>query len=93
MCFLSLSTTFVWNTSHSKKNSTRYPNVHVSSVKYQLFLSDFNQTLVFRLFSKNNQITNFTKICPVGVELFHAGKLTNMMKLTVTFQNFENMPN
>ena len=33
------------------------------------------------------------KICPVAAGLFHAGKLTNMMKLTVTFQNFVNIPN
>jgi hypothetical protein len=47
-----------------------YVGLHV---KYPLFLSDFNNpwNLVDR-FSKNIQISNFTKICPVGVTLFHA---------------------
>jgi hypothetical protein len=30
------------------------------------------------------------KICPVGVELFHADGRTNMTKPTVVFQNFAN---
>jgi len=32
------------------------------------------------------------KIRPEGDELFHVDRWTDMMKLTVTFHNFENMP-
>ena len=42
-------------------------------VKYPLFLSDFNEaSRVSRDFRKNIQISNFTKIRPVGADLFHA---------------------
>jgi len=35
-------------------------------------LSDFNEFLIFSTdFSKNNQISNFMKQCPVGAESFH----------------------
>jgi len=32
------------------------------------------------------------KFCPVGVELFHAVRQKEMMKLTVDFCNSENAP-
>jgi len=38
--------------------------------------------------SKNAQISNFTKIRPIGAELFHANGQT---KLIVAFHNFANM--
>jgi hypothetical protein len=43
-------------------------------VKHQLFLSDFNETLIFlnSFFLENPQISNFMKIRPVGAELLHA---------------------
>jgi hypothetical protein len=45
---------------------------------------------------KNNQISNFVKIRPVGQELFHAdGEMdgqTDMTKLIVAFHNFTNAP-
>jgi hypothetical protein len=42
-------------------------------VKYPLFLSDFNETLIFWTDIRNNaQISNFMKFRPVGAELFHA---------------------
>jgi hypothetical protein len=47
------------------------------------------------MFSKNTQISNFMKICPVGAELFHVelqtDKETDMMKPVVAFHNFANM--
>jgi hypothetical protein len=43
-------------------------------------------------FSKNPQISNFTKIRPVGAELFHANGRTDMTKLTVANRNFANAP-
>jgi len=47
-------------------------------VKYATFLSDFDEasSLLYR-FSKNPEITKFMQIHPVGVELFHAGGLTD----------------
>jgi len=47
-------------------------NVYWCSVKYQLFLSDFNETNLLAIFSKSTQISDFMKIRPVGAELFHA---------------------
>jgi hypothetical protein len=32
------------------------------------------------------------KFCPVGAELFHAGRQIDMMKLLVAFNNFVNAP-
>jgi len=36
---------------------------------------------------------NFMKIRPLGAEMYHADGRTDMMKLTVAFHNFANMPN
>ena len=41
---------------------------------------------------KKPQIENFTKIRPVGADLFHAEEETDMTKLTVAFRNFTNGP-
>jgi hypothetical protein len=64
-----------------------YTGLHI---KYPLFLSDFHETGIFvdSFFSKNNEIPNFVKIRPVGAELFHADRQTDMTKLTVAFRNF-----
>jgi hypothetical protein len=43
VCVLILSTTFVWDVSHFKKNWARYDH---KRVKYQLFLSHFNDTWI-----------------------------------------------
>jgi len=63
-------------------------------VKYPLFLSYFNGTWIFSayfFFSKNTQISNFTKIRPVAAALFHADwrtdRRTDMTKLIVAFRN------
>ena len=56
MCVLIFSTTFVWNISHSKKNSARFDKkTHIGPhVKYPLILSDFNETWIFPTdFGKN----------------------------------------
>jgi hypothetical protein len=48
MRVLIFSRTFVWNISHSKKNSARLSWICIGLyVKYRLFLSDFNETSVF----------------------------------------------
>jgi len=44
------------------------------------------------IISKNVPTPNFTKIRPVGAELFHADRQTDMAKLTVAFRNFANAP-
>jgi len=54
-----------------------------------LFLSYLN---FFYRFLKHTQISNFVKIRPVGVKLFHVDRQTNMTKLMVTFRYFANMP-
>ena len=62
-------------------------------VKYLLSLSDFNETCIsFDSLSIKIRISNFTKIYPVGAELFHVDRWTDMAKLTVAFCNFWNTP-
>jgi hypothetical protein len=64
-------------------------------MKYPLFLSDFNLTWIFqtaRQISKNTQIQNLMKICPVDAELFHADGQTDMKKLTFALCNITNAP-
>ena len=63
--------------------------------KYPLFLSDFTESWIFITFfsSKSVQIRNFMEISPVGAELFHADRRTDMKKLLVAFRNFANAPN
>jgi hypothetical protein len=47
-------------------------------VKYPLFLSYLNETLIFlKDFLINTQISNFMKIRPVGAELFRADRQTD----------------
>jgi len=40
-------------------------------LQYPLLMSDFNQTCCLDRFSKNPQISNFMKLCPVGAKLLH----------------------
>jgi hypothetical protein len=41
--------------------------------------------------SKNNQVSNFMKICAVGI-MYHASKRKDMTNLTAVFHNFANAP-
>jgi len=43
-----------------------------------------------QIFDKNT--SNFMKIRPVGAELFHADRRTDMTKLIIAFRNFANAP-
>jgi len=64
--------------------------LHVNNL---LFFFNFKESLIFStVFSKNTQISNFKKIGPVGIELFHANRWTDMTMLIVTFHNFANAP-
>jgi hypothetical protein len=62
--------------------------------------STYKVLVIFVRYSRqdfeNNHISNFTKICLVGAELFQAdGRMdgeTDMMKLIVAFRSFANMP-
>jgi hypothetical protein len=57
--------------------------------KYPLFLSDFNEIWIFSTdFRKNTQLSNFMKLHPLGVELFHADGQRDMTKLSLF--NFAN---
>jgi len=62
-------------------------------VKYSLFVSEFNETQIFSTdFRKKYQILNFMKIRPVGAELFHVNRRTDMTKLKVALSHFSNAP-
>jgi hypothetical protein len=53
-------------------------NVHRSSRKVPVILVRFQSILNFLdRFSKNAQISNFIKICPLGGELLHANRQTD----------------
>ena len=66
------------------------PGLHV---QYSLFLSYFNETSIFSTnFEKNAQVPNLMKIRPVGAELFHAVRRTDMTKLIAALRNFVNAP-
>jgi hypothetical protein len=62
-------------------------------VKYPLFFVSFYSNLNFiDIISKNTKISNFIKIHPLGVELFHVDGQTDMTKVIVAFRNFANAP-
>ena len=54
----------------------------------------FNETWIFWtvFFSKNTQISNFTKTRPVRAKFFHTDGRTDMTKLKVGFRNFASAP-
>ena len=62
-CVLIFSTIFAWNISYSKELSDIWSKMYIGlHVKCPLFLSDLR---------KNSQISNFTKIRPVGAKFLH----------------------
>jgi len=52
-------------------------------VRYPVIIVRLN----FDRFSKYTHISVFVKMCPVGAELFHVDRQTNMMKVIVTLGN------
>jgi hypothetical protein len=67
-------------------------HVHRSSCKVPVILVGHQWNLSFlNTFSKNTQISNLMKNCPVGAE-FHAGRRTDVTELIVAFRKFANAP-
>jgi len=64
-------------------------------VKLMLFLLGLMKLELWQILEKYSNI-KFHEIHPVGAELFHVDRLTNvqtdMLNLTVTFHNFANVP-
>ena len=64
---------FVWKFSHSKKNWARYDKNCIIGlhVKYRILFSKCFRNWIFcaKFKKKNSQISNFTKIHPVGAKL------------------------
>jgi hypothetical protein len=69
-------------------------NVCWSSRKVPVILARHLRKREFsrQFFEIKTQISNLMKIRPVGKELFHADRRTDMTKLTVAFRNFANAP-
>jgi hypothetical protein len=68
-------------------------NAYWCSCKVPVIRFRFYWSLNFlHTFSKSTQISNFMKIRPVGVELFHADRRTDMTKVIVAFHSFANAP-
>ena len=89
MCVLIFSKTLVSNIYHFKKKWMTYNHkcilVFTWSIHYScqiLMKLEFSQHT-----SKNTHISNFIKKCPVGAELFHADRQTDMTKLIITLHN------
>ena len=61
-------------------------------VNYPLFLSEFNETLIFNKFPKSTPQQNFMKILAVGAELFQVDGRTDTTQLIVTFVNIAKAP-
>ena len=101
-------TNFVWNIFNLVRNELNITrNVHRSPCKGPVVLVTFERKLNFlHRFSKNLQISNFMKICPVGGQLFHADRRRDrhgllgtqahrkegMKKLIVIFRKYTKVP-
>jgi hypothetical protein len=67
-------------------------NVKMFSSKAPVFCRILLKLEFSRRIFEKSQISNFIKIRPVGAELLHADKRTDMTKLTVAFRSFPNAP-
>ena len=95
MCVLIYSTTFVETfLILRRKERDTIKNVHRSSCKVRVILVRFKWNLNFlNRFWKNNPVSNFMKICPVGAKLFMwTYRRTDMTQLIVAFRNIAETP-
>jgi hypothetical protein len=88
VCALISSTNFVWNMFPSKKNWARYDQKCILVFTYS---TRYSCQILMKLEFFQKCISNFEKISPVGAEIFHADRRTDM-KLIVVFRNFANAP-
>jgi hypothetical protein len=65
-----------------------YEGLHV---KYPVFMSDFNEILIFSTELQKYWNINFHEIPSSGSQIVACGR-TDMKKLTVFFRNFANAP-
>jgi len=77
MCVLIVSTTVILTTSHSTKNWVRYDKKIYTGVDVKFCCQILKKLeFILKIFEKNTQTSNFMKIRPLGVELFHADRRT-----------------
>jgi hypothetical protein len=68
-------------------------NIYLFSCKAPVILVRFQQNMIFLdIFSKSTQISILEKIHPVGADLLHEDRRTDMTKLTVVLRNFAKVP-
>jgi hypothetical protein len=61
-----------------------FSHIVMYSIKITVILVRFKRNRL----PKNNHISNFMKILPVGAELFRANRRTDMMKVIISFIRF-----
>ena len=93
MCGLIFSATFLWNISHSKKNSTRYYKCTHFSIYSTLYFCQILVKLDFsrQTFEKHSNFRFHENPCS-GSRAFPYGR-RDWTKLMVAFRTFANAPN
>jgi hypothetical protein len=91
MCILIFSIIFVWNISHSENLLQTYTGLHV---KYQLFLSYFDETWIFPTdlqtvirYEISRQSIQWVLICSMRTD-----GLTDTTELKMAFRNLAKSP-